>query len=72
MGVSTPARTSSRHPIPYPCYNSTPTQPKRILMPSKYSDQQKAEAMQMLEIGDHIGYVHFATGIPRAHTARLA
>ncbi len=33
-------------------------------MPSKYSVQQKAEAMRMLEIGDHIGYVHFTTGIP--------
>ena len=33
-------------------------------MPSKYSDQQKREALQMLEIGDHIGYVHYATGIP--------
>lgn len=33
-------------------------------MPSKYSEQQKNEALEMLRIGDHIGFVHYTTGIP--------
>ena len=33
-------------------------------MPSKYSEQEKIEALEMLRIGDHIGFVHYTTGIP--------
>ena len=33
-------------------------------MPSQYSDAQKQEAMEMLNIGDEIGFVHYTTGIP--------
>ena len=33
-------------------------------MPSKYSEKDKNEAIEMLRIGDHIGFVHFTTGIP--------
>ena len=34
-------------------------------MPSKYSDQQKREAVEMLEIADDIAFVHDSTGIPK-------
>ena len=33
-------------------------------MPSKYSEEQKNEAIAMLHIGEHIGFVHYTTGIP--------
>ena len=33
-------------------------------MPSQYSSQQKRDAMEMLTIGDDIGFVHYTTGIP--------
>ena len=33
-------------------------------MPSHYSSQQKRDAMEMLAIGDDIGFVHYTTGIP--------
>ena len=33
-------------------------------MPSKYSDAQKQEAIEMLKIGDEIAFVHYSTGIP--------
>ncbi len=34
-------------------------------MPSKYSDAQKQEAMEMLKIGDEIAFVHYSTGIAK-------
>lgn len=33
-------------------------------MSSKYSEEQKNEAIEMLRIGDHVGLVHYTTGIP--------
>ena len=33
-------------------------------MPSKYTPAQKENALEMLEIGKDIGFVHFRTGIP--------
>ncbi len=33
-------------------------------MPSKYTDAQKQEALEMIELGDNISFVHFSTGIP--------
>lgn len=33
-------------------------------MPSKYTAAQKEDALEMIRIGDNIGFVHFETGIP--------
>jgi len=33
-------------------------------MPSKYTDAQKQEALEMIKVGGSISSVHFATGIP--------
>ena len=34
-------------------------------MPSQYSEQDKHHALELLRIGDDIGSVHYATGIPQ-------